>query len=122
MKSFRIIVTAFAFFCTISCIAHAQYSDLLLYHGKIVTVDRQFSIKQAIAISNGRIDLVGGNAEVLKRKGPKTRVVELGGRTVIPGLIDSHTHPVSASMTEFDHPIPPMETIADVLDYLRGRA
>ena len=41
---------------------------------------------------------------------------------VLPGLIDSHTHPTDACMTEFDHPIPEMETIADVLDYIHARA
>src|SRR5207302_10650514 len=40
----------------------------------------------------------------------------------LPGLIDSHVHPTSACMTEFDHPIPEMETIKDVLDYIKGRA
>ena len=41
---------------------------------------------------------------------------------VLPGLIDSHVHPNGACMTEFDHPIPEMETIADVLAYIKGRA
>src|SRR5262249_18022348 len=41
---------------------------------------------------------------------------------VLPGLIDSHTHPTMACMTEFDHPVPQMETIQDVLDYIHARA
>ena len=48
-------------------------------------------------------------------------MLDLEGRMVIPGLIDSHTHPTGASLTEFDHAIPEMESIADVLAYLKGR-
>jgi len=64
---------------------------------------------------------VGKNDDVLKHKGERTKVVDLGGKTVLPGLIDSHTHPTGAAMTEFDHPLPDMETIQDVLDYLKAR-
>ena len=49
-------------------------------------------------------------------------MVDLAGKMVLPGLIDSHTHPTDACMTEFDHPIPEMESIADVLDYIHARA
>jgi predicted amidohydrolase YtcJ len=48
--------------------------------------------------------------------------VDLGGKMVLPGLIDSHVHPTGACMTEFDHPIPDMESIQDVLDYVQARA
>ncbi|MBI3464116.1 MAG: amidohydrolase family protein, partial [Planctomycetes bacterium] len=96
--------------------------DRIVHHGKIVTVDRAFSIQEAMAIQDGRVVRVGSNEEVLAAKGPKTEVVDLGGRMVLPGLIDSHMHPFSACMTEFDHAIPEMETIEDVLDYVRARA
>ena len=59
--------------------------------------------------------------EVLKLRGEKTELLDLEGRMVIPGLIDSHTHPLGASLTEFDHTIPEMESIADVLAYVKGR-
>jgi len=97
-------------------------ADLILHHGKIVTVDGRFSIGQALAVEGGRVAAVGSNQAVLKRKGPRTRLVDLRGRCVLPGLIDSHTHPSAASMVEFDHPIPVMETVQDVLDYIRARA
>jgi predicted amidohydrolase YtcJ/outer membrane protein assembly factor BamB len=96
--------------------------DIILHNGKIVTVDREFSIRQAMAIEGGRIVRVGSNEAVLKLRGPRTEVTDLGGKTVIPGLIDSHVHPTGASMHEFDHPIPEMETIQDVLDYIKSRA
>jgi predicted amidohydrolase YtcJ len=97
-------------------------ADLILHHGKIVTVDRAFSIHQAIAVKDGRILRVGSDEDVLKTKGERTEMVDLGGKTVVPGLIDSHVHPNAACMTEFDHPIPEMESIADVLGYVKARA
>jgi predicted amidohydrolase YtcJ len=100
----------------------AQPPDLILHRGKIATVDRAFSIRQAIAIRGERIVAVGTNDEVLATKGDATKLVDLGGRLVLPGLIDSHTHPTGAAMHEFDHPVPDMETVADVLAYIKSRA
>lgn len=99
-----------------------QEADLILHNGKVVTVDAGFSIRQAVAVKGERLLAVGGDAEVLKRRGPGTKVVDLAGKTLIPGLIDSHTHPTGACMIEFDHPVPQMETVGDVLDYVKERA
>jgi len=100
----------------------AAEADLILHRGKIATVDERFSLREALAVKDGKLLAVGTSAEVLKLKGPRTEVVDLQGRLVIPGLMDSHVHPAGAAMTEFDHPIPDMESIEDVLAYLRGRA
>jgi predicted amidohydrolase YtcJ len=100
----------------------ADLADLILHHGKIVTVDRDFSIHEALAVKGDRLIHVGTNDDVLRMRGPNTALVDLGGKMVLPGLIDSHTHPTDACMTEFDHPIPEMETIAEVLDYIHARA
>ena len=97
-------------------------ADLILYNGKIATVDEKFSIHDAIAIEGGRIFEVGSGIELLVRRGPNTKLVDLKGRLVLPGLMDSHTHPADASMTEFDHEIPTMERLQDVLDYIQARA
>jgi predicted amidohydrolase YtcJ len=99
----------------------AEAPDLILRNARIVTVDPKFSIAQAASIKAGRILAVGSDADVLKTRGAGTRVEDLGGRTVIPGLIDSHVHP-GAAMTEFDHDIPEMESVEDVLDYVGKRA
>ena len=101
---------------------HGAPAELILHNGKIVTVNDKFSIHQAIAIGDGRILAVGTDAEVAKLKGPRTESVNLEGRMVTPGLMDSHTHPSGASLTEFDHPVPAMETIQDVLNYVAARA
>jgi predicted amidohydrolase YtcJ len=100
----------------------AEPPDLILHHGKIVTVDREFSIREAIAIRGEQIVAVGTNDEVLATKGEATRLVDLAGKIVLPGLIDSHVHATGAAMHEFDHPVPDMETIADVLAYIKSRA
>jgi hypothetical protein len=96
--------------------------DLILHHGKIVTVDPNFRIAEAMAVRGDRIVPVGTSDEVLRLAGTKTERIDLAGRVVMPGLIDSHAHPPGAAMYEFDHPVPPMETIADVLAYVRSRA
>src|SRR3954471_8727847 len=109
-------------FC-LSCTKHEQtQADLILHHGKVVTVDQNFSIQEAIAIKDGTILRVGSDADVLKLKGPATQVLDLNGKMVLPGLMDSHVHPGSAAMTEFDHPVPNMESIPEVLEYIRQRA
>src|SRR5438093_10209649 len=66
--------------------------DLILTNGKIITVDDQFSIAQAVAIRGDRIVGVGTNQEVARLAGPKTQRVDLRGKAVVPGLIDNHAH------------------------------
>src|SRR4051794_35568655 len=67
----------------------ADEADLILHHGKVVTVDRDFSVRQALAVKGDRLLRVGTDEEVLKTRGPRTEVIDLGGKTVLPGLIDS---------------------------------
>ena len=97
-------------------------ADLVLTGGRIVTADDRFRVVTGMAVRAGRVASVGTDAEVLAHVGPCTRRVALDGAMLLPGLIDSHTHPIGAAMTEFDHEIPVMEGIADVLAYVRGRA
>jgi len=100
----------------------ARRADLILHNGKIVTVDSDFTIAQAIAVRGDRILATGANDAILKLGSPETRQIDLVGKTVLPGLIDSHLHALSAAMYEFDHPVPDMETIGDVLAYIKSRA
>lgn len=67
-------------------------ADVVLHGGKVVTVDEKFSIHQAVAISGNRISYVGGSAEALRRVDDATCVIDLKGRTLMPGLIDGHAH------------------------------
>ena len=79
--------------------AAAQEIDTILVNGKVVTVDAQSSIRSALAIREGRIAAVGSDADIRKLAGPRTRTIDLQGRTVVPGLIDSHMHATRAALS-----------------------
>ncbi len=76
----------------------ALKADTVLLNGKIVTVDAKNSIAEAVAIKGGRIVAVGPTREIRKLAGKATERINLRGRTVLPGIIDSHTHPHNAAM------------------------
>ena len=75
-----------------------SYADLVVYNGKLVTMDDRSTdqnpgrIAQAMAIREGKILAVGSDQEMMRYAGPKTRKVDLHGHTLIPGIIDTHTH------------------------------
>lgn len=73
-------------------------ADIVLDHGVVYTVDRDNSIRQAIAIRSGRIIYVGTNAGVGPYIGKQTHVIDLHGKMVMPGLIDAHNHPIAGGM------------------------
>src|SRR5262245_59789417 len=85
--------------CMVAVGASAQAPDTVLFNGKILTVDARDSVAEALAITGGKVAALGRNADVRKLAGATTRVVDLGGRTVIPGLIDSHLHAIRAALT-----------------------
>ena len=95
--------------------------DSVFFNGNVLTVDLGFRRVEAFAVIRDRIASLGTNAEILALAGPKTQLIDLQRKTVIPGIIDSHSHPVAAAMYELDHEIPTMETIPDVLAYFQVR-
>ncbi len=72
--------------------ALAQPADLVLRGGNIITVDNDWRVAQAVAVRDGRFVAIGDDAVVANYVGPNTQVVELAGKTVVPGLIDTHLH------------------------------
>jgi len=85
------IAAAVAGACLAAGSAHAQ-ADLILTNGKIATMAREGEFVQALAVKDGKVLATGSNARILKLKSTATQVVDAGGRTVIPGLNDSHLH------------------------------
>jgi len=97
--------------------------DTVLTNGKIITVDDRFSIAQAIAIRGDRFVAVGSNQDIARLAGPSTRRIDLGGKAVIPGLIDAHAHLMRAAETwaieaRFDG----IESRKQALDLVRAKA
>ncbi|WP_300610063.1 amidohydrolase family protein [Trebonia sp.] len=96
-------------------------APLILTNAKIVTVDDQFSVQRAVAIDGARITAVGPDAAVLAHAGPGAQVIDLGGSTVIPGLIDNHNHFIRAT-EHAEVRLDGVPTRAAALDLLGRRA
>lgn len=75
-----------------------QHADLVLLSGRIATMDSARSWASALAVSGGRISLVGPDSAAKAHVGPKTRVIDLRGRTVTPGFQDAHVHPIHGGL------------------------
>jgi predicted amidohydrolase YtcJ len=101
----------------------ARQADLILSNGKIITVDDRFTIAQAVAIRGDRIVAVGTNAEIGRLAGPNTRRVELGGKAVVPGLIDNHLHLLRGANTWVrELRLEGIESRKQAIEMLRARA
>ncbi len=97
----------------------AHYPDTILYNGKVVTVDKNFSIAQAVAIRDGKFLAVGKNANILALAGRGTLKIDLKGKTVIPGLIDSHNHMEEAGEALYKVPLGKAKTVAEALALIK---
>src|SRR5690349_18175956 len=88
-------------------------ADTVYLNGKVITADKSFGIAQAVAVKDGRFVGVGTSDEMRRYVTPSTRVVDLQGRTVIPGLMDSHSHMIGAGAADTRAPVFRARTIAD---------
>jgi predicted amidohydrolase YtcJ len=96
--NYAAMFAAFALACSVND-ASAQTADAVLFNGKIVTVDKDFSVREALAIENGRVLASGTSGAMKKLAGDRAKLIDLGGRTVIPGLTDGHIHGIRAALT-----------------------
>ncbi len=97
-------------------------AELIVHNAKVITVDERFTITEALAVRGGRIMAVGSNADILRLRGPATPIIDAGGKTVLPGLCDSHVHPLQAAASEAAETIPVLRNIDEVLAYIRQQA
>ena len=122
LGSLRLAITCLFAAIGLSKIDADEPPDYVYFNGKIVTVNERSDVAQAFATCKDRIIAVGSDMEVKKLAGPSTVVRDLRGAMVLPGLIDSHVHAPDAAVYEFDHEIPEMQDIDQVLQYIRTRA
>ncbi len=97
-------------------------ADLVLLDGKVLTVDAQFSEARAFAVRDGRFVKVGSNDDIRRYVGVSTRVIEARGRTVIPGLIDTHVHALTVAAEEASQPFQTLRSIGDLQAWVRTEA
>ncbi len=95
---------------------------MLLINGKIITVDKNFSIAEAVAIKGDKISDVGTSRQIGRLAGRNTKVIDLKGKTVIPGLIDAHLHPEPAALSELQGEIADLHTVPELLDWVKREA
>ena len=100
-------------------------ADMVIKNGKVITVDKEFSIKEAIAVNDGKIVAVGSNDDILKFMTSDTRILDLKGKTILPGINESHMHAPFFGATRpplaIDLTYPAVQSIPQMAEALRQR-
>lgn len=109
------------FVCLFTSMVSAETATLIFKNGKVITLDSQSKIAEAIAIRDGKILAVGSNAEMKPFQGEQTKVVSLDGKTVIPGLIESHVHALRAARGELIQPHQELNSVAEIQAWIREK-
>src|SRR5258708_7222951 len=97
-------------------------ADLIVHHAKIVSVDAKFRIFEAIAVKDGRVLALGDDETIFKLAGKKTHTIDADGQTVLPGLYDSHVHPLMAATSELAAPLPNFRSLKQVFAHIKKQA
>ncbi len=105
--------------------AAPPFADRVMLNGKVLTVDARDSVAEALAIRDGRIVAVGSSEDITGLIGPDTEQLDLAGRTVTPGLLDSHAHFSQGGLlmlTNIDLSYPQVKSVGDVVSLVEQRA
>src|SRR5216117_3095270 len=94
-------------------------ADLVLVDGRILTVDDRFREATALAVRDGRFIAVGSNEDARRYIGRNTRVIDGRGRTVVPGLIDTHVHALDVAEAEAAQPFENLQSIEALHAWIR---
>ncbi|MFA7279439.1 MAG: amidohydrolase [Sterolibacterium sp.] len=101
-------------------------ADLIIANGKVLTANKSFDIAEAVAVKDGRIVAVGDNLRIQALAGPGTRLIDLAGATMLPGINDTHLHAPFFGATRpplaLDLTFPAVQSIADIVDAVRRKA
>src|SRR3990167_5643648 len=93
----RLIPSLLAGVLAFSSMEAMAAADLLLFNGKVFTAEPGQPLAQAVAVANGKILKVGSDAEVKALADADTQLIDLAGKVLMPGMIDTHSHPVVAA-------------------------
>src|SRR5829696_1543413 len=96
--------------------------ELIVVNAKVLTVDPNNTQAEAVAIRGNTFAAVGTTAAIRKMAGPETRVIDAGGRTVVPGFIESHVHATGAARGEVSQRFVQLQSIQEIKDWVRARA
>src|SRR6266849_4403358 len=101
----------------------AAGADLIVCNGRLATQDARRSFAAAVAMRAGRFVAVGTDADIMAYRGDTTQMIDVGGRTVIPGLNDSHIHPIRGGLNyNLELRWDGVPSLADALRMLRAQA
>ena len=104
---------------------HVDRADVILHSGRVLTLDGRIRKASAVALRAGKILAVDNDRAVSALAEEGTKAIDLGGRSVVPGFIETHTHPYFFGLTldaAVDAESPPNESVADIVERVRAAA
>lgn len=107
---------------SLACALSDQRAETIFIHGRVVTLDAGERIAEAMAVADGKLISVGSDKEVMAIAGPTTKIVDLEGRMVLPGMIETHVHSIGAARAALVSEYEELRGIAEIQDWIRRRA